>query len=198
MAVFVGGSNRGVAQRVTYKKHRRAFVERVRGVGMAQPVRRYGRLPSSNLDTCSSRSRVYNPVYLGLVEGPASLTRDEHRRIIASTPAQSDQLQIRFLTQEDLARLAAGALQRGEAEGEHRMRLTWHQASSTFRSSVLKLLAQWPTPLDAQVIEAKDWNRLAQVKDTACRVLDEYQRVRHGMGEQVVDAAPPPRKAGLT
>ena len=86
------------------------------------------------------------------------------------------------------------AAQRGEAEGDHRIRLAWRQATTTFEQQVLKLLAQWPTLLDAQVFEAEDWNRLAQVKAVARRLLDECQRVSQGRGERIVDATPPPSK----
>ncbi len=42
------------------------------------------------------------------------------------------------------------AQKRNEGEQERRIRLNWYKATSEFRSSVTKILAQWPSPLDTR------------------------------------------------
>lgn len=67
----------------------------------------------------------------------------------------------------------AAAQKRGEGEQERHIRLNWYKATSEFRSSITKILSQWPAPLDLLAFEADDWVRLSQTKELARRFLAE-------------------------
>jgi hypothetical protein len=80
-----------------------------------------------------------------------------------------------------------------EAERERearalRIRQRWQKATEAFHQNVLKLLGQFPTPLETQVFESEEWERLAQVKATAQRFLAECERLAVETRLMVVDA----------
>ena len=65
------------------------------------------------------------------------------------------------------------ALKQSEGDQERRIRLNWYRVTNEFRTSVGKILSQWPSPLDVQAFEADDWTRLSQTRELAQRLLDE-------------------------
>jgi archaellum component FlaC len=65
----------------------------------------------------------------------------------------------------------AAAQKSGEGEQARRIRLNWYKVTSEFHSVVVRLLAQWPSPLDALAFEADDWMRLSHTKELAQRFL---------------------------
>lgn len=80
-----------------------------------------------------------------------------------------------------------------EAEREQELRAIqirqhWQKAADTFRQNVLKLLGQFPAPLDTEVFESEDWERLAQVKAVAHRFLDECDHLTVETRLMIVDS----------
>lgn len=80
------------------------------------------------------------------------------------------------------------ALKRGEGTQEHRIRQHWYKVTSEFHASAMKLLAQWPPPLDTQAFEADDWTRLSQTKDVLRRLLDACDALVHASQDAIVES----------
>jgi hypothetical protein len=85
------------------------------------------------------------------------------------------------------ARVAA--LKRAEAEHERGIRLNWYRVTTEFRTGALKLLSQWPSPLDVQAFEADDWVRLSYTKDLSRRLLEECAALTQGTGRSIVEGS---------
>lgn len=78
-------------------------------------------------------------------------------------------------------------------EVEHYAReicLAWSNATSALHTSLLKFIAQLPTPQQTQVFVAGDWNRLARAQAMLQRVQDECKRLRQDSQGMVVEAVP--------
>jgi hypothetical protein len=78
--------------------------------------------------------------------------------------------------------------EREQEAQEARIRHQWHQVTDAFRQRLLQLLGQLPSPLDARVFEADDWDRLAQLEEGAQRLLMECRALRETPGRLIVDA----------
>jgi chromosome segregation ATPase len=87
----------------------------------------------------------------------------------------------------------ATAQKRGEEEQERRIRLNWYRVTGEFQTSVVKILSQWPSPLDTLAFEADDWARLSQTKEVAQRFLAECAALTQ---RKVVDSTPISAKEG--
>ncbi len=83
--------------------------------------------------------------------------------------------------------IRATARKSDEGEQERRIRLNWYKVTNEFRISIVKLLSQWPSPLDTQVFEADDWTRLSQIKELAQRFLEECAQLKQN-GARVVES----------
>jgi len=81
----------------------------------------------------------------------------------------------------------AAAQKRGEGEQERRISLSWYKVTGEFQASVVKILSQWPSPLDTLVFETDDWTRLSQTKEVAQCFLAECAALTQ---RKVVDSAP--------
>src|SRR3989442_10757118 len=68
--------------------------------------------------------------------------------------------------------------------------LAWSNATSALHSSLLKFIAQLPTPQQTQVFVAGDWNRLTRAQAMLQRVQDECKRLRQDSQGMVVEAMP--------
>lgn len=71
---------------------------------------------------------------------------------------------------------------------EARILQSWRDVTNTFHKQVLKLLAQFPTPVDTQIFEAEDWERLAQAENTARRFLAECELLGNRSTSMVIEA----------
>lgn len=99
---------------------------------------------------------------------------------------QRDNLQTKA---EGLAKEAQKAvLKRNEEERQQKIRQGWQKTLKDFHTSVAKLFTQLPGSVDAQVLEAEDWERLHDAKDLVRNFLDECDHLRHGPIVVVVDA----------
>jgi hypothetical protein len=110
----------------------------------------------------------------------------QHRSVQTITQ-QRDALSRQVAELGEQARVAA--LKRDEDEHERRIRLNWYRVTTEFRTSVLKLLSQWPSPLDVLAFEADDWLRLSDTKDLARRLLEECTTLTRGTEARVVDGS---------
>lgn len=82
-----------------------------------------------------------------------------------------------------------------EAERERDLRearicQNWREVTSTFYKQVVKLLGQFPSPLDAQIFAADEWDRLYQMEELAQRFLVECRKLREGPQRIMVDSDP--------
>jgi len=82
-----------------------------------------------------------------------------------------------------------------EAERERELRevricQNWREVTSTFYKQVVKLLGQFPSPLDAQIFAAAEWDQLYQLEELAQRFLVECRKLREGPQRIMVDADP--------
>jgi hypothetical protein len=110
----------------------------------------------------------------------------QHRSVQTITQ-QRDALSRQVAELGEQARVAA--LKRDEDEHERRIRLNWYRVTTEFRTSVLKLLSQWPSPLDVLAFEADDWLRLSDTKNLARRLLEECTTLTRGTEARVVDGS---------
>lgn len=71
---------------------------------------------------------------------------------------------------------------------EARIRHQWREVTDAFHRQVVQLLGQFPSPLDTQVFEAEEWERLAQTEAVAQRMLGECRTLREAPQRVFVDA----------
>lgn len=71
---------------------------------------------------------------------------------------------------------------------EARVLQNWREATGVFHKQVLKLFTQFPTPVDTQIFEAEDWERLAQAENIARRFLGECEILGNRSTSMVIDA----------
>lgn len=74
------------------------------------------------------------------------------------------------------------------AENADRIRQGWRMITSEVHSSMMRLLGQWPTPIDVQVFDADDWARVDHLKSTLRRVLEECDNLRYESDGMVVNS----------
>lgn len=79
------------------------------------------------------------------------------------------------------------ALKRNEEEQERKIRQEWRKLTKDFQVSVVKMLSQLPSPIDVQVFEADDWERLSQAKELARRFISECENLSRSP-TMIVDA----------
>lgn len=79
------------------------------------------------------------------------------------------------------------ALKRNEEEQERRIRQDWRKLTKDFQVAVVKMLSQLPTPIDVQVFEADDWERLTQAKELARRFITECENLSRSPS-MIIDA----------
>ena len=68
------------------------------------------------------------------------------------------------------------------AENADRIRQGWRLVNSEAHTCLMRLLGQWPTPVDAQTFDADDWAHVDHMEKTLQRVLDEYKSLRYSGG----------------
>ncbi len=85
--------------------------------------------------------------------------------------------------QEDMA-------EREEAKNHDRIRQNWRSSVSQTHSALMRLLAQWPTPVDTQSFEADDWAQVDHLKNTLKRVQEECDNLYSRGDDMIIDAAP--------
>lgn len=73
------------------------------------------------------------------------------------------------------------------AENADRMRQDWRRITSETHSCMMRLLGQWPTPVDVQSFEADDWAQVEHLKATLKRVLAECDALHYGSSGVVED-----------
>lgn len=73
-------------------------------------------------------------------------------------------------------------------ENADRIRQGWRTINSEVHSCLMRLLGQWPTPVDVQTFDADDWARVDHLKATLQRVLDECNSLRYSSNDMVIEA----------
>lgn len=74
------------------------------------------------------------------------------------------------------------------AENADRIRQAWRLINSETHSCLMRLLGQWPTPVDVQSFDADDWARLDHLKSTLSRVLEECNALRYNGDDLIIEA----------
>lgn len=85
------------------------------------------------------------------------------------------------------ADIDAAIRKREFAENADRIRQVWRTATSETHSTLMRLLGQWPTPIDVQTFDADDWARVDHLKRSLRRVLEECEQLRSAGGQVVED-----------
>ncbi len=108
------------------------------------------------------------------------------RQTVRTLTEQRDQLsqEVQLLN----AHIRAEYLKHQEGDADRRIRVNWYQITTAFQSSVQKLFAQWPTPLDVQAFDADAWARLSQTKEQARRVQEACTALSNGLQGRVIEA----------
>lgn len=73
------------------------------------------------------------------------------------------------------------------AENADRTRQGWRLITSEVHACLMRLLGQWPTPIDVQVFDADDWARVDHLRETMKRVITECDSLRFDGDSMVVD-----------
>lgn len=101
---------------------------------------------------------------------------------------------IRDVQEEHIQKLnqqvQATVLNREEAENHDRIRQNWRSTVSQTHSALMRLLAQWPTPVDTQSFEADDWAQVDHLKNTLRRVQEECDNLYSRGDDMIIDATP--------
>ncbi len=118
----------------------------------------------------------------------AELTRLQQK--VRTLTQQRDTLseQVAHLQQEARAEV----LERHEGEHERRVRLNWYQVTGEYHRCVVKLLAQWPTPLDVFAFEADDWTRLEHTRELSQRFLEHCTALAKVTSGSIIDSSTGP------
>lgn len=74
------------------------------------------------------------------------------------------------------------------SENDERIRQGWRLIASEAHSCLMRLLGQWPTPLDVQSFEADDWARVDHLKEMLKRVSGECEHLRSGGSDVIIEA----------
>lgn len=77
---------------------------------------------------------------------------------------------------------------RAQEVRDSRIRQNWRNVTDTFHKQVLKLLSQFPAPVDTQVFESEDWERLSQVQELARRFQAECSNLNRQSISSFVEA----------
>jgi myosin heavy subunit len=80
--------------------------------------------------------------------------------------------------------------EREEAKNHERIRQNWRSIVSQTHSSLMRLLAQWPTLVDTQSFEADDWAHVDHLKNTLRRVQEECDNLHSREDDMIIDATP--------
>ncbi len=108
------------------------------------------------------------------------------RKQVESLTAERETLVRRVM---ELEAQAQGMIaKRDEERYTREIRLAWSNATAALHTSLLKFLAQLPTPQQTQIFEAADWNHLTQLQAMLQRVQDECKRLRQDSQGMVVEA----------
>lgn len=73
------------------------------------------------------------------------------------------------------------------ADNADRIRQKWRAMNSEVHACLMRLLGQWPTPVDVQTFDADDWAYADHLKQTLRRVLEECNHLRLNGDEMIVD-----------
>lgn len=68
------------------------------------------------------------------------------------------------------------------AESADRIRQKWRLITSETHSCLMRLLGQWPTPIDVLTFESEDWAEVEHLRKTLQRVLEECKHLHYGSG----------------
>lgn len=79
----------------------------------------------------------------------------------------------RIEKQEEDLKLAIEKRERSDSADQ--MRKKWHMVTSEVTTSMMRLLAQWPSPVDLRSFESDEWVQLTYLKEVLRRVLDECE-----------------------
>ena len=173
------------AERLAREAERRARVEAENAQQQLSTVHEETREKEATIERLT-REMARLQEHIATLSSPRAEIKEVEKFVVPpEVKAQVESLQqrLRDLTQQrdTLARQVAqlgeeartAAQKRGEGEQERRVRLNWYKVTGEFQASVVKILSQWPSPLDALAFEADDWARLSQTKEVAQRFLAE-------------------------
>ena len=123
-----------------------------------------------------------------VVPSEVTVQLDVLQRQVELLTAQREALAQRAAELEEQAQ--ALAAKREEEQYARQICLNWSNATAGIHTSLLKFLAQFPTPQQTQIFGAADWNHLTQLQAMLQRVQDECKRLRQDSQGMVVEAMP--------
>ena len=71
-----------------------------------------------------------------------------------------------------------------------RLHQRWRESTTAFTKQVHKLLLQFPQPVETELFETEEWQRLAHVEDLARRFLAQCQALHEAPRKVIIDADP--------
>jgi DNA repair exonuclease SbcCD ATPase subunit len=74
------------------------------------------------------------------------------------------------------------------SENDDRIRQGWRQITGEAHACMMRLLGQWPTPLDVRAFEADDLARVDHLKATLQRVLEECNNLHYRGDDMIIEA----------
>lgn len=106
---------------------------------------------------------------------------------------QSEQLKTERKQQEERIKklntdLTVVVRKQAASENDDRVRQGWRQITSEAHACMMRLLGQWPTPLDVRAFEADDWARVDHLKATLQRVLEECNNLHYRGDDMIIEA----------
>lgn len=106
--------------------------------------------------------------------------------------AEREQQQLTIQSQEERITkqnedIQAAIRKREFAENQDRIRQSWRQSTSEAHACLMRVLGQWPTPVDVQSFDADDWARVDHLKNTLKRVIEECDGLRYQTDHHIID-----------
>jgi len=137
-----------------------------------------------------------------LIETEKKTVPPEVQRQVDTLQSQLDKLkeerkqqeEVKKQQEERIAKLKddiQSAIRNGEiADNADRIRQSWRLINSEAHTCLMRLLGQWPTPVDVQSFDADDWGRVDHLKSVLRRVLAECEDLQHDRSGVTIDMNP--------
>lgn len=71
--------------------------------------------------------------------------------------------------------MQTAVLKKESSDNDDRIRQSWRLITSEVHACLMRLLGQWPTPIDVRSFDEDEWDRLTHLQSTIRRILDECE-----------------------
>ena len=173
------------AQERAEEEAQRAYEEAKKASQQLWQTQEVSRVRSEQLNAEIDRLKLE----IELLKKPAVISPEAQTEIDKLTKQRDNLSQLVKDLSADLDTLREDKeVKRAQEVQDLRIRQNWRSTTDAFHKQVLKLLGQFPAPIDTQVFEAEDWERLSQVQELARRFQAECSNLHSRSTSFIVEA----------